>query len=145
MSPKAFRDQVLPPWRAPRRISGTRFARLSGTLFFWCERPNRVTRTNQAYSPGAFRLCKLHHLKAGFLKSEQEVILAGAGLEGRAWYRILADQGLRVSSWVDIDRRKIGRILHGAPVLATNKVTANGVKLLMTVGARGARDVVRQS
>ena len=125
--------------------AGTRFGRLTGALFFWRERPDRVTRTNPAYSPEAFRLCKLHHLKAGFLKGEKEVILAGAGLEGRAWYRILREEGVRVASWVDIDPRKIGRMLHGAPVLATHQVQANGVKLLMTVGARGARDVVRQS
>ena len=58
---------------------------------------------------------------------------------------ILAEEGLRVSSWVDIDPRKIGRMLHGAPVLATNQIKADGVKLLMTVGARGAREVVRYS
>lgn len=125
--------------------AGTRFARLSGTLFFWRDRPGRATRTNPAYSHEAFRLCKLRHLKEGFLKGEKEVILAGAGLEGRAWYRILRNEGVQVSCWVDIDPRKIGRMLHGAPVVATNQVSANGIKLLMTVGARGAREVVRQS
>jgi len=125
--------------------AGTRFARLCGTLFFWRERPDRATRTSPAYAPEAFRHCKLHHLRAGFLKGEREVILAGAGLEGRAWYRLLLEEGVRIASWVDVDPRKIGRMLHGAPVLATNQVRANGVKLLMTVGSRGAREVVRQS
>lgn len=124
--------------------AGTRFARLSRELFFWRERPDRATRTCAAYSPEAFRLCKLHHLMNGFLKGEDEVILAGAGLEGRAWYRVLRDAGIRVSCWVDVDPRKIGRILHGAPVLATDQVTPAGTKMLMTVGARGARNVVRQ-
>jgi len=124
---------------------GCVFARLPRTLFFWRERPDRATRTSTAYSREAFRLCKLHHLQEGFLKGEQEVILAGAGLEGRAWYRILRDAGVRVSCWVDIDPRKIGRDLHGAPVLATDQVHYDGVKMLLTVGARGARSVVRQS
>ena len=123
----------------------TRFARLPGTLFFWRERPERATRTSATYSPEAFRLCKLHHLMKGFLKGEHEVILAGAGLEGRAWYRMLREAGIRVSAWVDVDPRKIGRELHGAPVLATDQVAPAGVKMLMTVGARGARAVVRQS
>jgi len=123
----------------------TRFARLPETLFFWRERPERTTRTNPAYAPEAFRLCKLHHLMNGFLKGEREVILAGAGLEGRAWYRILSEAGIGVHAWLDVDPRKIGRQLHGAPVLATGQVTANGVKMLMTVGARGAREVVRRS
>jgi glycosyltransferase involved in cell wall biosynthesis len=124
--------------------AGTRFARLAGTLLFWRERPDRTTRTSGAYSPEAFRLCKLHHLRNGFLKGEHEVILAGAGREGRAWCRILADEGIRVSRWVDVDPRKLGRTLHGAPVLAMDQVRGDGVKMLMTVGVRGARSVVRQ-
>jgi len=123
----------------------TRFARLPGTLFFWRERPERATRTSAVYAPEAFRLCKLHHLLNDFLKGEREVILAGAGLEGRAWYRSLREAGIKVSAWVDVDPRKIGRELHGAPVLATDQVAPTGVKMLMTVGARGARAVVRQS
>ncbi|HBA88876.1 MAG TPA: glycosyl transferase [Geobacter sp.] len=125
--------------------AGTRFARLSRPLFFWRERPERATRTSAVYSPEAFRLCKLHHLVNGFLKDEKEVILAGAGLEGRAWYRMLREEGIRVSAWLDVDPRKIGRELHGAPVLATGQLKPSGVKLLMTVGARGARPVVRRS
>jgi glycosyltransferase involved in cell wall biosynthesis len=123
--------------------AGTRFARLARTLFFWRERPDRTTRSSEAYTPVAFRLCKLHHLQNSFLKGEHEVILAGAGLEGRAWYRVLRDAGVHVACWVDVDPRKVGRLLHGAPVLATDQVPPTGVKVLMTVGARGARTAVR--
>ncbi|MBU5638999.1 glycosyltransferase [Geomonas sp. Red69] len=125
--------------------AGTRFARLPATLLFWRERPERTTRTNPAYAAHAMRLCKLHHLLQGFLKGERRVILAGAGLEGRAWYRILHEVGIAVEAWVDVDPKKIGRQLHGAPVLSTGELERNGTKLLMTVGARGARAVVRQS
>ena len=125
--------------------AGTRFARLPRQLFFWRERPERATRTNPAYTPDAFRRCKLHHLQQGFLKGEREVILAGAGLEGRAWYRLLREVGVKVTLWADVDPRKIGRDLHGAPVISSNDLRYEGVKLLMTVGARGARSVVRKS
>ncbi|MBJ6752756.1 glycosyltransferase [Geomonas anaerohicana] len=125
--------------------AGTRFARLLETLFFWRERPERTTRTNPAYAAQAMRLCKLHHLLQGFLKGEGSVILAGAGLEGRAWYRILHEVGIGVEAWLDVDPKKIGRQLHGAPVLATGDLHPTGTKLLMTVGARGARAVVRES
>ncbi|TSK06562.1 MAG: glycosyltransferase [Geobacter sp.] len=125
--------------------AGTRFARLPETLFYWRERPERTTRTSPAYTQDAFRRCKLHHLLESFLKDEREVILAGAGLEGRAWQRLLKEAGIGVAYWVDVDPKKIGRPLHGAPVLATSELTRTGIKLLMTVGARGARDVVRQT
>jgi glycosyltransferase involved in cell wall biosynthesis len=124
--------------------AGTRFARLPALLFFWRERPDRTSRTSEIYSPASFRRCKLHHLRNGFLKGTKEVQLAGAGKVGRAWYRTLEEAGIRVSSWVDVDPRKIGRILHGAPVLFRDEVTANGVKMLITVGTKGMRSTVRQ-
>lgn len=125
--------------------AGIRFSRLSQTLFYWRERPERATRTLPEYSATAFRKCKSHHLTRGFLAGVPEVTLAGAGLEGRAWYRVLRDDDIRVVRWLDVDPRKIGRILHGAPVSATDKVVAQkGGKMLVTVGSRGGRDQVRE-
>lgn len=123
--------------------AGVRFARLPQTLFFWRDRPERATRTMTEYTREAFRACKLHHLCQGFLKGEREVVLAGAGLEGRAWCRSLESEGIRVAAWVDVDPRKVGRTLHGAPVVAADKMVSDGRKLLITVGTRGARDGVR--
>ena len=125
--------------------AGTRFARLPRTLFFWRERPERATRTLPEYTAASFRACKAHHLKRCFLNGVEEVVLAGAGLEGRAWSRALQAEGIRVVGWVDVDPRKIGRTLHGAPVAAGHEVTAgDGGKMLVTVGARGARDQIRR-
>jgi glycosyltransferase involved in cell wall biosynthesis len=124
--------------------AGIRFARLPQKLFFWRERPERATRTLPEYSAAAFRKCKLHHLKRCFLAGMSEVILAGAGREGRAWYRTLREEQVRVTRWVDVDPRKIGRVLHGAPVCDTDEVRAEkGLRMLVTVGTRGARDQIR--
>jgi hypothetical protein len=124
--------------------AGTRFARLPRTLFFWRERPERATRNLPEYTAAAFRACKAHHLKRCFLNGVEQVMLAGAGLEGRAWSRALQAKGIRVVGWVDVDPRKIGRTLHGAPIVAGHEVTAgDGMKMLVTVGARGARDQIR--
>jgi glycosyltransferase involved in cell wall biosynthesis len=123
--------------------AGTRFARLTQPLLFWRERPERATRTMVEYAAAAFRACKAHHLKRGFLRDASEVTLAGAGLEGRAWRRALAQEGVRISRWVDVDPRKVGRILHGAPVVAPGDVAPDGVKMLITVGTRGAREGLR--
>ena len=124
--------------------AGTRFARLPATLFFWRDRPGRATRTHACYSQEAFRACKLHHLREGFLAGVTEVILAGAGVEGRRWRGILDRAGIRVSLWVDVDLRKIGRMLHGAPVVSPEEVALGGRKMLITVGTRGARDGIRR-
>ena len=124
--------------------AGVRFARLPETLFFWRERPERATRNLPEYFREAFRACKVHHLKNGFLQGEQEVILAGGGVEGRGWRRALNRDGIRVSLWVDVDPRKIGRILHGAPVVGSAEVLPGMGKMLITVGTPGAREGVRE-
>ncbi|MBI1919912.1 MAG: glycosyltransferase [Geobacter sp.] len=123
--------------------AGVRFARLPETLLFWRDRPERFTRTHSSCSAEAFRACKVYHLKQQFLRGTDEVTLAGAGQEGRAWYRTLAAEGIRVSRWIDVDPRKVGRMLHGAPVMGTTDVMPGEGKMLLTVGTRGARDAVR--
>jgi glycosyltransferase involved in cell wall biosynthesis len=123
--------------------AGVRFARLPETLFFWRERPERATRNLPEYTQEAFRACKAHHLRNNFLRGENEVILAGAGVEGRGWRRALAAEGIGISLWVDVDPRKIGRTLHGAPVLGPADVSPGKGKMLLTVGTPGARDGLR--
>jgi glycosyltransferase involved in cell wall biosynthesis len=124
--------------------SGTRFARLSETLFFWRDHPGRATRTMSEYRADAFRACKLHSLRQGFLQDVRSVVIAGAGLEGRAWQRLLAGAGISVSSWVDVDPRKIGRDLHGAPVTGTDQLLARRGRILVAIGVRGAREQFRK-
>jgi glycosyltransferase involved in cell wall biosynthesis len=124
--------------------AGARFARLPDVLFFWRERPDRATRTMAEYSAEAFRACKAAHLRNGFLKGVDEVILAGAGLEGRAWSQVLAREKIRVACWVDVDPRKKGRTLHGAPIVGLDDVSPGSRKMLATVGVRGARIQVRR-
>ena len=124
--------------------SGVRFARLPQTLLFWRDHPERATRTMNEYSAAAFRACKLQHLKQDWLRDEQSVTIAGAGQEGRAWQRLLAGAGIPVSNWVDVDPRKIGRTLHGAPVLSTDQLKGQHGKILVAIGVRGAREQFRE-
>jgi len=124
--------------------SGTRFARLTLPLFFWRDHPERATRTMSEYSTDAFRACKMHFLQQGFLRHARSVTIAGAGQEGRAWQRLLATAGILVSRWVDVDPRRIGRTLHGAPVVSTEHLTAHKDKILVAIGVRGAREQFRQ-
>jgi len=123
--------------------AGVHFARLPGTLFFWRDHPERATRTMDQYASHAFRRCKFHHLRLGFLKNSSEVVIAGAGLEARAWQRLLLADGVAVSHWLDIDPRKIGKILHGAPVLRPEELELAGRKMIVAIGLRGAREQFR--
>jgi glycosyltransferase involved in cell wall biosynthesis len=141
-----YRDQGWPEdydlWLR-MAAAGIRFARLPATLLFWLDHPERATRTMDEYASPAMRRCKFHHLRQGFLSGCSEVVIAGAGLEARAWQRLLLADGVVVSHWLDIDPRKIGRILHGAPVLRPEELRLDGRKMITAIGLRGAREQFR--
>jgi hypothetical protein len=123
--------------------AGVRFARLPQALLFWRDHPERATRTMDEYALHAFRACKCHHLLHGFLKGVPDVVLAGAGLEARAWQRLLAAANVKVSTWLDVDPKKIGRILHDAPVISPDQLHLDGRKMIVAIGVRGAREQFR--
>ena len=123
--------------------AGVHFARLPQTLLFWRDHPERATRTMNEYALNAFRACKCHHLLLSFLKDSRDVVIAGAGLEARAWQRLLTAAGVTVSTWLDVDPKKIGRILHNAPVISPEELHLNGRKMIVAIGVRGAREQFR--
>ena len=123
--------------------SGVTFARLPQTLLFWRDHPQRATRTMNEYATHAFRACKCHHLLLGFLNGITDVVIAGAGQEARAWQRLLAEAGVTVSTWLDVDPRKIGRVLHHAPVISPDELQLKGRKMIVAIGVRGAREQFR--
>ncbi len=123
--------------------AGIQFARLPQTLLFWRDHPERATRTMDEYATTSFRECKCHHLLNGFLKNIPDVVIAGAGLEARAWQRLLTVKNVKVSTWLDVDPKKVGRILHNAPVLSPEELHLQGRKMIVAIGVRGAREQFR--
>jgi len=125
-------------------LAGCRFARLPGIRLFWRDRPDRLTRRSPRCTLEAFRACRLHFLRQDFLRRTRRVALWGAGIEGKAWRRLLVSRGLKVVLWVDIDPRKTGQVIHGAPVIAPDAERIRRQPTLITIGARGAREQVRR-
>jgi NADH/NAD ratio-sensing transcriptional regulator Rex len=97
------------------------------------------------YTAAAFRACKLDHLMNGYLHKTREVVIAGAGLEGRAWQRLLNDRGIRVTAWIDVDQRKVGRVLHGASIKGITELSHLQDTLLVAIGVHGAREQFRET
>jgi glycosyltransferase involved in cell wall biosynthesis len=124
--------------------SGASFARLAETLLYWRDRPGRLTRTAAEYTLEAFRTCKAHHLRQTFLAGVNEVTLWGAGIEGKAWRQVLRAYAIGVRRWVEVDPRKLGQVIHGAPVVGVAALVPGGGKTLVAVGAKGARSQVRE-
>ncbi|PLX84084.1 MAG: glycosyl transferase [Desulfuromonas sp.] len=124
-------------------VSGSIFYRCPETLLYWRDRPERLTRTAENCTLDAFRACKVHFLSQSYLCNCQQVTLWGAGQEGKLWARALRDAGINVNRWIEVDPKKIGQRIHGAPVCEPDDLNTHPAKTLITVGARGARQQIR--
>lgn len=132
-------DLVLRIWAA-----GHRMAKVPRVLHRWRERPDRASRTDPRYSPAAFRRCKVHHLRRTLLRGRAGAVVWGAGPVGKMFARELLRQGERVRAFVDLDPRKIGQTIHGAPVIRPEEVDRfRGALALAAVGSADARQEIR--
>src|SRR5262249_27019100 len=91
-----------------------------------------------------FLALKLEALLRGPLAGGRDVVLWGAGRVGRSWARALLSADRRVAGFVEVDPRKIGKEVAGAPVVAVADAGAwRGPLHLAAVGQRGARERIR--
>jgi hypothetical protein len=124
--------------------AGGRLTNLPRTLLRWRESPGRLTRTDPRYALERHVALKCAFLARHVLAGRREVAVWGAGETGRAFADALAREGVRVALFVEVDRKKIGRTVRGAPVVSYEEVgRARGLPLLVAVGAPGARDLIR--
>jgi glycosyltransferase involved in cell wall biosynthesis len=130
-------------------LGGKRFAKLPEVLLYWREHPGRLTRQDSRYSLENFLRAKAHYLVKGPLQDRNALIVWGAGMVGRRLSKYLLRGGAPLQAFIDIDPQKIGRTRRGLPILSPDVLpdwwerAANPV-LLAAVGARGAREAIRQ-
>ena len=123
---------------------GHRFRKLDCFLLAWRERPERLTRTHPMYERGRFLDLKAEHIRHLVAEDRRRVAIVGAGVVGKPLARRLARLGVPVDAFVDLNPRKIGLTIHGAPVIHPDEMEPlRGAWLLAAVSARGQRDVVR--
>ena len=104
----------------------------------------RATRTDPRYALSRHVALKVSFLRRTALARAGEVAVWGAGETGKAFADALAREGVGVALFVDVDRRKIGGVKRGAPVVGPDEVgRARGLPLLVAVGAPGARPLIR--
>jgi glycosyltransferase involved in cell wall biosynthesis len=131
--------------------AGMRAANLQDILLEWRVRPGRHSLRSERYTPAAFRRCKVHFLKTSFLPASRPLVIWGAGKVGKPLARELTRHGLRVEAFVDLDPRKIGQMIQGAPVLSPvgfAKLPSDpetGPYVLVAVGSPGARAEIRDA
>jgi len=124
--------------------AGLRFEKLGDVLLQWRDRPGRLTRSDPRYRPERFLNLKVEALRRGLLRGGRRVVLWGAGDVGKSWARSLTAAGHEVSAFIEVDPRKIGQTIHGAPVLSVPAAaTLHGPIHLAAVGQKGARERIR--
>ena len=136
-------DLLLRLWAA-----GGRLAKAPEPLLRWRERPDRLSRTHARYTPEAFLACKVHHLQRTLLRGRDGVVVWGAGPVGKTAARALVATATPLLGFVDVDPRKIGQEVYGAPVLDPEEALQAGrwsgrVLHLAAVGQPGARERIR--
>jgi glycosyltransferase involved in cell wall biosynthesis len=125
---------------------GHRMANLPEVLLEWRVTQGRLSMWSEAYSAEAFRRCKVHHLLRGYLPPGRKVVLWGAGRVGKALARELLRHQLQPAAFVDLDPRKIGQTIHGAPVQPPSclkDLRGERPYVLGAVGSPGARRDIR--
>jgi GT2 family glycosyltransferase len=124
--------------------AGHELSNVPAVLLSWRESAHRLTRTDPRYALARHQALKAAWLAGGPLSGRREVALWGAGETGRAFARALAPHGIGVALFLEVDPRKIGRTIAGAPVRSYEEAErARGLPLLVAVGAAGARDLIR--
>lgn len=124
---------------------GHRMAKLPAVLLDWREYPNRTSRVDPRYAREAFDRLRADYLARDprLLARRDDLVIWGAGRRTRRRCAGLLAHGFRPRAWVDIDPRKIGRVLDGVPVHAPSLLaTTPRSFVLVYVTNHGARDEI---
>lgn len=128
-------DLVLRLW-----THGHRMGKVNEVLLDWRESSERLSRTDPRYTREAFLATKVEHLTHTLLSHGRAVVVWGAGPTGKSFSRALRATGVELRAFVELDPRKIGQEIHGAPVVATREgLRIRGPLHLAAVGQKGAR------
>jgi glycosyltransferase involved in cell wall biosynthesis len=132
-------DLILRLWEA-----GGRFAKVPEVLFKWRERADRLSRIDPTYSLDAFRRCKVHYLARTLFRDRDGIVVWGAGPTGKGMARTLLEAKVPLQAFIDLDPRKIGRRIYGAPVVPPTMINEyQGSFCLAAVAQPGAREEIR--
>ena len=123
--------------------AGWELAKVPEVLLRWRHHRASATFTSPLYTEDALRRARAAFLAPRLTASGRPIAIWGAGPTGRRLARALEPHGVRASLWVDIDPRKVGRSARGAPIASPEALAPGAQTIVVAVGARGAREIVR--
>lgn len=127
--------------------AGVRMQKVPDTLLTWNDPPGRLSRVHPNYAVEHFYAMKFDYLARWLERNNPhhpDVTVVGAGRITRRRVDTLRAHGVVVKAYADIDPRKVGRELDGAPVIHHDELTAGGHRFIVTcVGQVGAAEFLR--
>jgi glycosyltransferase involved in cell wall biosynthesis len=123
---------------------GHRMGVVPRRLLAWRDGPKRLWRTHAAYAAPALVACRAHFLATGPLRHADAYLLWGHGETGRALRRALEAHGKRPAAIVEVHPRRVGNVIHGAPVVRPESLASlPRVPLVASVAGAAARSEIR--
>jgi glycosyltransferase involved in cell wall biosynthesis len=124
--------------------AGHGLAKVAATLLAWRHTPWRLSVTSPRYDLRAFQAARAAYLARHPVLRDGRAAVWGAGRTGRRLSRLLTAHRIETVRFYDVDPRKIGTRVQGAPVRSWTELEAPGaLPLLVAVGAPGARALIR--
>lgn len=130
---------------------GIKMGKPKGILLHWREHDKRLTHCDSRYHNKRFIKAKAHYLSRSHYLIKKKAIIWGTGPTGLNIHDILLENNIEVEAFIEVDPRKIGGIKRGLPVFHFSEIRQhtehrqNSVLIIGAVGARGARDKMRQA
>lgn len=123
--------------------AGWKIAKVPALLLRWRHHARRATVTDPRYALARFDALKGRYLAPRLRRAGRPLAVWGAGRTGKRLGRALRDNGVAPALYVDINPLRIGRLAQGAPIVAPADLPRGAHTVVVAVGARGARAVVR--
>lgn len=147
--------------------AGVRMAKVPRVLLRWHDSPMRLSRSDPRYHPEAFFRTKAEWIarwltaergrgspvarnsiaQAGEEEASRPIYVWGAGRPTRKRAAYLAQHGVHIAAYIDVDQKKLTPAIGGtgARVIAPAELPPAGeVFVLGYVTSRGARELIRQ-
>lgn len=108
---------------------GACMEKLPHPLLHWNDSPSRLTRADARYRRAACDRLRAFWLARELARSNPfhpQVWVLGAGRVARQRLAPLAEYGIRIVAFVDVDPRKIGNRVHGIPVVGREALPGPG-------------------
>lgn len=127
--------------------AGHALAKVDEVYLRWRHHPRRMTLRDGAgrgkLSLDGFARAKAPFLATRLVRLGRPFAIWGAGKTGRRLARALEAHDARPTRFLDIDPRKIGGVARGARIDPPDPLVRGRETIVVAVGARGARGLVR--